>query len=670
MYLPPIPGTPQPDEQIISMRPTATTTFRLRYGTSPNKLVTYADGGAGGQSINADTRGGFTLPGLSAATRYYWLVECSENSKWKRGWRGHFTTTPSSGGTLKVVYGTDAHYFGDVSNSGAEGGSTMAGRTIKGIHLISSIHDAHAYIDGGDTFQIHYRKAGGYSQSDDFGRSFGDYSITHSAQTQAQEDAFAEARHSFVLRRFHVFLRFMPSIWSRGNHDAGGSFGGNWTYNNAHHWQLRSRPWVVTDIDVDLETDHSNGLFTEVGHGMDDGDGPYRWTGNNPPDAITEPTMSSCGGSRAATDDGNEWYVRKISDDTFRLAYTAIAAGCTGSAGGSGTATLLRGSDMQSASKAVIAEYLPLQNSVFPHGWGGATAEDHVMGPILLSDYVLLINLDEYDFSGLGACVNEPVRFPVDGRASGADCGWSFGTDQLAGILADIAEIQNGGGAYENVEILLLLTHSGVGGHDNIGYSYGRGGLCEVDTTCVIGGADCIVDADCGAGVCSTQDCSDDYAHPEMQSIHAAAAAMVTRASGVALWLMGHDHETTFGEKGSAGVYTYHGSQIGGSFMSGWGTSPDHEKRYDYDDDGIPAYRRHYGPLGYGSSYEPAGSQNPNDEVGSEHRGFSIITMEPAAESSSGNTELAIDFIVNGYVDNPELHGSTAGGFPILIEGP
>ena len=83
MYLPPIPGTPHPNEQIITYRPTATTTFRLKYGTSPNKLTSYADGGAAGQSSTNDTRDDFTLSGLSADTQYYWLVECSENSKWK-----------------------------------------------------------------------------------------------------------------------------------------------------------------------------------------------------------------------------------------------------------------------------------------------------------------------------------------------------------------------------------------------------------------------------------------------------------------------------------------------------------------------------------------------------------------------------------------------------------
>jgi hypothetical protein len=323
---------------------------------------------------------------------------------------------------------------------------------------------------------------------------------------------------------------------------------------------------------------------------------------------------------------------------------------------------------MQAASKAVIAEYMPLQNDIYAHGYGGATAEDHVMGPVPLSDYALVINLDEYDFTGDTGYTTEPLRFPIDGRSNGAAGGWTLGPDQLAGVLATIAEIQDGDDAYENVEVLLLLTHSGIGGFDTVGYSYGRGSLCEVDTVCDEGGADCIIDGNCVSGACGAQDCSADFAHPEMQAIHAAAAAMVIRASGVAIWLMGHDHSVSFGEKGNSGVYYYHGGQVG--MTAGAGTSSDstHIKRYDFNGDGIPAFRRHFCALGAGNC--PAGEQDALVEVGSEHRGFSLITLRPAAENASTKTEVDIDYIINGYDDYPALHGTSPSGFPILIEGP
>lgn len=663
MYLPPMPGSPQSDGQIISYRTAAEGTFRLRYGTSANKLAEYADGGASGQLTTADTRDDFTLSGLSANTKYHWLVECSEGGKWKRGWRGSFITTPSSGGTVKIVFGTDMHYPGFAINPSGEK-SAFASRTMKGIHLMSRhVQDAHVYIDGGDTFMIHHRTTGGYAMAEDFGRSFGDFSITDSAQTEAEEDAFAEARYSFGLRRFHIFLRFVPSILVRGNHDAGGASGGNWDFNNGHLWQLRARPWVPTGIDVDLSADVSNGVFTVAAHGIADGAGPFRLTDTNPPTGITELILDDCGGARAATDDGNEWYVRDIDGDSFYLAYTAVAAGCTTSGGGAGDATLLRGSDMQSASRDVIAEYLPLQNTVYPHGWGGATTESHYMGPVPLSDHTLVITMDLFDFSGIGTCASYPVRFPSEERI--ADCGWSLGSDQLAGVLAEIAEIQDGGGDYEDVETLILVSHSHVGGFGNVGYSYGRGSLCEVDTVCDVGGADCIIDSDCVSGDCGTQTCSDAFAHPEMVSIQAAAAAMVTRSSGIAIWLAGHDHQFTLGEKGSSGVYYLKGGQVGGSF-AGFNDG-EMEKRYDFDADGIPAYRRHYCAL-EGGAYCPAGTQNALVELGSEHRGFSIIEVTPAAENG-GKTKVEIDYIINGYDDYPEIHGDSAGGFPVVIEG-
>ncbi len=672
VYLPPMPGTPQPNDQVIRMIPAVTTTYRMRYGTNPGNMATWSTGGSTGQEITADNRGEFAMSSLTADTQYHWQVECSEDSRWKPGWRGHVHTLPSTGGTIKIVVGTDAHYMpGLTAASGVEGGNAYVDRTYRGFALMVREHDANAYIDLGDTFHLHCRGGcdGLGSYTDDFARGLGSFSVTNDAQNSDEEDDFAEARYSLVLRRMWPFLRYVPQVWSRGNHDAGGGFGGNGITGaggDSYHWQFRTRPWDVTTIDIDFATEFAEGtgIFTEAGHGMGDGDGPYRWANTAPGVAFTPPSddnMTGCAGSRASTDADNEWYVdlSGLGDqvNTFKIALTAVAAGCTGGSGLVGDGTLLQGSDMQAASKAVIDKYLPQQNDVYAHSYGGATAQDHVMGPVPLSDYVLVLNVDEYDFSGLGSCASDPLRKPLSNRLE--DCSWSLGTDQQAGVLALIAEIANGGGAYEDVETLIVLFHSGLGGFDSVGYAYARGSLCEVDTTCVSGGGNCWIDDNCaGADVCETQDCSADFAHPRMQELQTAMAAMVARTSGVALVLYGHDHMMAFGEKGTSGVYYLNAGQIGDQPSFGWRDEDDFRKRYDFDGDGIPAYQNPSGVLPAYDTFK---------ERGTEYKGFSVLTLQPAAETDSGKTEVTVDYRIN--MKTSSIHGSSPPGFPFLLRG-
>jgi hypothetical protein len=292
------------------------------------------------------------------------------------------------------------------------------------------------------------------------------------------------------------------------------------------------------------------------------------------------------------------------------------------------------------------------------------------MGPVPLSDYVLVLTLDLYEESGLGTCVDYPTRLPISNRDE--NCGWSLGTNQQTGALAEIAEIADGGGDYENVEILIVAMHHPIGGFDEVGHPYSRGSLCEVDTHCSGAPAtECAADSDCtGDDVCGVPNCNDEFAHPRMQELHAAMAAMVARTSGIAIVLMGHDHNMSLGEKASSGVYYLHVGQLGGQELYPWGAHPSFEARYDFDGDTIPAYRRHLGKLGATATdwYSPWTDQNPPIEMGSEHKGFVILNLLPAAESGSAKTELLLDYIVNGR-GYPRVHGASARGFPVLITG-
>jgi hypothetical protein len=661
LYLLPTPGTPQPEDQVIRLIPATTATFRMRYGTNYGNMATYSTGAAAGQEITANTRGEFPMSSLSPATKYHWRVECSESGRWRRGWGGSLNTLPSSGGAIKLLVGSDAHYVGADLYDDGEGSTAPAGRTYQSFVLMAREHDAHAYLDLGDAFMIHCHTCDNTRDvTDDFGRGLGQYSITHDAVSQATEAAYAEARYSLTLRRMWLHLRYMGSIWVRGNHDAGGGYGGNDPDSNLHHWQYRLG-WTTTGVDIDMESADFNegtGVFTHVAHGIEPGAGTFRWQNLDPAETFTVPTMTGCQGGRSSSMAENEWFIEKLDVDTFKIGLAGnpvVWPYCTGGSGGVGRGTLVRSSDMRAASVAVIDKYMPQQNDVYAHGWG-ALGEDHIMGPVPLSDYALVLTLDPYIKSGLGTCNTDAERFPDSEREE--DCGWSLGTDQHTGALATINEIQDGDGAYESVETLQM---SGA-------YKYARGSLCETATYCAGDPLEeCYADSMC-SDTCERKDCSSDFAHPRMQELHAAMAAMVTRTSGIAIVLMGHDHHMSFGEKGDSGVYYMKVGQLGGQQLFPWGGGNAFQWRYDFDGDTIPAYRRHLGQHGKGANYVPWTDPNGLIERGTEYKGFSILNLLPAAESESGKTEIEVDFKVT-RLGIGEPYGESPKWFPFLIQG-
>lgn len=520
---------------------------------------------------------------------------------------------------------------------------------------------------------------GGYQIEDDFGRPFGSYSIPISASTQAESIAFGEARASWVLRKMWRSLRFMSLVVSRGNHDIGGAFGGNGVArgtDNTRHLQWRAEvPWVDAGINVQLGSAgdlDDYGVFSYAGHGMGDGDGPYRWAPANTIKYtnLHPPMLGGCGGARVVGDYSNEWYVdlTGLGDqaNTFRLAYCDTCAGCTvtSSKGMGHWARLVRGSNMQYETKQVTAKYLPNQNEVLAHGWGDA--EDGIMGPVRFSDYVVVINLDEYDHTPPPAY---RPGLPLSNRSEVT--GWSLGTNQKTGAIDLINDLGVGATGYDNVEVAIVLMHHTPGGHaDGPGMPYGRGGACEPDSHCWDAPAtECEDDADCagGGGRCEPTNCAADFAHADWQDVHDALDAFQSRTNGVALVVLGHDHQNSGGKKD--GVFYYTAGQLGSSVMASWGGFEDHVRRYDYDHDGVPAYQKNYAELGYGgSTYAPSSQNNFPTEWGTEFRGYSLLTICPATgveACSSGKTEIVLDYYISAYENFPALHGSKAYTFTL-----
>jgi hypothetical protein len=179
--------------------------------------------------------------------------------------------------------------------------------------------------------------------------------------------------------------------------------------------------------------------------------------------------------------------------------------------------------------------------------------------------------------------------------------------------------------------------------------------------------------------VCEVGDCNAVIAHDDEQALHDKMAAFVTRCDGIALDIQGHDHLNAFGERGSSGVYYYKAGQIGDNFAPTWiSTSSQMDAffpRYDYDHDGVPAFRRHYATLlasDHGSFDDfktPVGAQNFPVEVGSEHRGISTLVVCKDC-GTSDKPRIILDYIINGIPDFPLLHGTSAPGYPLTIEGP
>lgn len=681
VYLPPIPGTPQDTAQTIIMVPRVTNTYRVCYDTKKGDLCGNAlfssTGGSSGQSVTFNTRGEFTLSSLTPATKYYWRTECLQDGRWRKGWDGSFVTTPSTGGVIKLLYGTDSHLGGTWI---AYAGDTTENRIKIATHSLSLMageQNVHAYIDGGDTLYFHCKNPCqyGYTLMDRFNRTFGAWSIDTLANNETTAIQYGETRASMVLRLWWRALRFQPSIWSRGNHDVGGAYGDNglwFSYTGGFHHQFRSSPWVTTMAYVFLPDGlASDGTFTNAAgvHNLSDGEGPYRFAPASGSKYL--PVLNSCSGSRSENDYMNEWYVdtNSVGSPTtqFRLAYTATDAPCMGVGYyGSGFFTLVRGSDMKHSTSQVRLKYLPNQNDVLAHGWG--PDEDGIMGPVLLSDYIMVLNLDEQDAS---PNPNSGQNWPQN-RGTYLEGAWTLGADtgQMQGALDLIDDLGPGStGGYSNIRVLLIVMHHTLGGHSDVGIPYARGTLCESDTKCVDGGGDCTDDADCGpSDICQKPKCdTDDLNVDEMQDLHEAVDAFVTRASGIGMFLVGHDHQVSGGKKDN--VYYYTGGQLGQD-AGGWVSNEEHEIRYDFDMDGIPAYRKSYGKLG--KNNDASGKQNFPTEWGTEHSGYTRLEICPptgfAGACASGKAEVKLEYVISDIVNFPELSGTNA--FSYTIQGP
>jgi hypothetical protein len=691
--LPPMPGTPQATAQLISMVPNTTETFRVRYGTTPGTRTSYAASGSSGKSCTADARCEFSLISLTPDTRYHWVVDWLSGSRWYEDcWTGSFRTFPSTGGLVKLLIGTDSHIVNDFFNTegedptkGSYAAEVLRGRAAFG--LLARDRDwAHAYIDLGDNWIHHCNPAiCAYDNHtdlvDDFGRPIGVNSITARADSQAEEQAFAEARLSIGLRRFWRALRFHSSIWSRGNHDVGGNFGDADDSHNSGHWQAPNRSWATTGISITLGEGNdlaSNGIFSEGGHEMADGDGPYRWVQPDHTTELTAPELDSCGGTRdLLTAGAEEWYVDLVDADSFRLALTPTDAGCTTVTDyGSGVGTLVRGADMQTTVKAAAAKYLPNQNDHYPHSWG-SLAEDGIMGPIPASDYVMILNLDEFDHTPETRW--QPWGVAGNGRSSEEYSSWSYGTDQWAGAAALIDSLCVAESGYDDVSVLIVLQHHGLGGFGiHSAYAYARGSICETDTYCYNEpDRECVrgpgIGGDCAPGdQCPRPRCQEPYAHAGRQALHEKMVAFESRCGGIALALEGHDHVNTYGEKN--GISYYHAGQLGDQGFPLWHDDADWKRRYDFDRDGVPAYWRHYGLLlptdhNWYDFFKLVGKQNFPTEVGSEHRGDSKLTICQDC-GPGGKPRIILDYIINGIPDFPDLHGTSAPGYPLTIEAP
>lgn len=667
---PPYPGTPQSTEQHVTLVPDTTATFRLRYGTTPGTLTSFLPD-SDGVEITAGNRGAFDLSGLTANTRYYYQVQALESGRWCRGWRGSFLTPPSTAGSVRAILAADSHYPHDIMQQGYTG--TRAAETRKAWRAMASVQDAHIYIDLGDSIYLacHTGCDTGFSVTNDLGDPYGNQSVG-SARSASEEDDFAGARISQLLRDMQPVLQKTPSIWVCGNHDCGGNSGDNLGSNG--HWQFRST-WATTGIDIDLSSDLATGtgIFTEVGHGMLDGDGPYRWANSNPSsgwDGFTAPTMTGCAGARPASNASNEWYVDWVSNDTFRLAYTDSSAGCTGASdAGSGIGTLLRGSNQQQSTDDAFARFLPHQNTDFPNGWG---AENHRMGPIPVSNHVLFLKLDPYRFTPQSCTPDEDGGcWPADNRSDGPSGGYSLGAGQHAGALATINEVADGDGLYEDVEILVVLLHSTLGGHGTVGYPYARGSLCNPDTTCVSGGEDCVLDTDCvGDDICNQQPCNRSFAHAGMEQLHNALDAMATRTNGIPIVVMAHDHLFALGQKDQ--VFYLKLSPSSG-LPRGFMTDLENEQRYDFDADGVAAYWR---PQLFklaragGLAWHPRpGTDNGLLERGHGFKGFAVMDYVAAATAASGKTEIILDWKITGPDMANLPFGESPTGWPVTLRG-
>lgn len=698
MYLPPMPGTPDTDGQEIALVPATTADFRLCYATSPGVLcgaATYATGGDSGQTVTGNTRGEFAITGLSANTKYHWRVECSQHGRWRHGWSGQFKTLPTANDDIVLAVGTDGHYLvnfwtSDGEDPGAAANAYDLVRRSRGVyHVLNREKDLHFFLDLGDTFFHHCGTCGTTRTfTDEFGRRVGIGSSTEMARTLAEDIAFGEVRTSMALRRMWRFLRNSATIWVRGNHDVGGKFG----HNAPDHWQWRTQPWVTPGFSLTLGAGgdfSSGGNIHSATHGLSHGDGPFRLVGSNWDVGIIAPFSAVCGaGPVDATLSGSEFYIKTngVTANTdnfeFSLSDDAASTTCTFASLGSpigATAVLVKGSDMQHSTKQVAAKYLPNQNEVYAHGYSGVS-EDGIMGPMPLADYGMLLSIDPFDYSPSYDCSSLGGSACFPGRDT-----WTLGTDQLTGVGTLIDQLGVGGGSYPDVKLLLLALHHGVGGYDLVGsHAYGRGTLCEVATRCM--NADdtyCTVDSQCpGSDRCRRQDCADDFDNAEWQAMQETLEDFVTRADGVVIVMVGHDHVLAFGEKyryiggvkTATGVYYLTAGQLGSKLTAGWFGDPESVKRYDFNHDGVPAYLRHYKTQGWESlftgwdTFPPPPPQDALVEVGSEHRGYVKMTL--CKGCAAGKPKVVLDYIIGNQPEFGFLDGQSAPGFPLTIEGP
>jgi len=678
MYLPPMNGSPDDDAMEIALVPSATETFRLCHSESKGELcgnATFATGGSTGQSVAANTRGEFQLTSLAANTKHYWRVECDEDGRWKTGWEGSFTTLPGTDNEVRVVMTSDNHLV----NSLIGGNATRVQQFRNGVALIAERGDYHAHIDLGDGLYLQCNSCTqGWTVSDDFGRVFGSGSILSYATTSTEAVAFGDARASAYQRRWWQARRRIPSIDVIGNHDGPLQFGDNgygYNYNSGGYHSYREGAWVETGITLTLPGDlGATGIFDHgTAHGMSDDDGPYRWAPVGQLDYTDMPGLTGCTGTRDAADWSNEWYVDYLTASTFRLKVNDTdATGCNGTPAsyGSGDWTLVRGSSMQYVSDQVRAKYFPNHNEVRNHNWG--PAEKGVMGPIMLSDYVLVLHLNPFEYT--------PETFPTDvwptgNRTNAAAGGWGLGSQQRTGALAIINDAGPGSVlGYANVEIIIVVMHHTLGGHDAVGYWYARGTALESDTVCMDNpSVTCEQDSQCtayGGGRCQYPRIADSFAHSEWQTLHNALNSFATRVTngGVPIVAVGHDHQFSGGKKGN--VYYYTAGELNAA-AGGWISDQDHMRRHDFDNDGWPAYYKSLGKYGIGANM--AAGQNFPYEWGSDLDGFTTLVMCPSTGTgacSSGKAEVELSVIVN---DNPlqsvpSMHGQTE--FTFTLQGP
>ncbi len=670
MYLLPMPGTPHDDAQEIALIPAATTTFRLCYDTSPGTLcggASFATGGPTGQAVTGDTRGEFQLTSLAGATKYFWRVECSEDGGWKKGWEGSFVTTPSTDGEVRLAISTDNHFMGTWAGDYPDHDAPRILQFKRGVHLIAQEQNLHGHIDLGDGVYFQGKFSNGWLDTDESGRRFGHGSTDSYATSEAEALEFGEARAAQYLRAWWPALRFLPSIWARGNHDVGARFGDNGNSAvglSSGHMQWREiTPWVETGITVTLPGDlAADGIFTAPGHGMGDTDGPYRWAPINDELYGGMPILDGCTGVRDVDDYSNEWYVDYVDAGTFRLSLNDTDPGCNGTPFryGSGDWTLVRGSNMQHTTGEVRLKYMPNHNEVLAHGWG--PAEKGIMGPIRFSDYVVVLHLDEYEYTR----EDGPGGFPYGNRLDGPSGGWGLGPEQRAGALALISDLGPGSvGGYGGVEILIVAMHHTLGGHGG-GYPYGRGTLCEPDTRYLDDKARECTQYSGTYGRCEYPRCDEDFAHDGWQNLHDAMDAFVTRASGVALVAVGHDHQCAGGKKD--GVFYYTAGELNGA-AGGWIIDEEHMSRHDFDGDGWPAYYKSKGRMGLGAQYST--NQNFPTEFGTDLDGFARLTMCPSSGTDacgSGKPEVQLDYIINAEDDHLDSHGDTE--FSFTLQGP